>query len=239
MAAEDESQQELTLVSLALDSIPMTVFNSSPVATSGAAAADRGDGGQPTVIEAAATPHPTKRSQMMTAATTHHEIDATAAAGATATSPHEEREAVLVPERRSRRFLRKVSVALPFLLSALVLYIYYIYVVHVCSKRRLFPFRPYCLCLCVLLLLFALYYSLSLFLFSSLSVLSSFLLPSLFFCLIHPSSNFVKDVHCLCLNLYMYCTLDGCLQETIPRGCLQHVLYCSLAVPTNRMRQKA
>lgn len=136
MAAEDESQQELTLVSLPLDSIPMTVFNSSPVAASGAAA-DRGDGVQPTAIEAAATTSPTTRSEMTTTTMMYHEIDVTAAAGAAATSPQEEREAVFVPERRSRRFLRRVSAALPFLLSALVLYIYYIYVVHVCSKRRL------------------------------------------------------------------------------------------------------
>ncbi|KAG9061462.1 Palmitoyltransferase zdhhc2 [Linnemannia hyalina] len=69
---------------------------------------------------------------MTTTTTMYHEIDAAAAAGAEVTSPQEEGQAVLVPERRSRRFLRRVSVALPFLLSALVLYIYYIYVVHVC-----------------------------------------------------------------------------------------------------------
>jgi hypothetical protein len=130
MAAEDESQQELTLVSLPLDSIPMVVFNASPVA-----AADQGNAVQVIAAEAAAS---YRGNQMTTTMTMHHEIDAPSSAAAR--SPQEEeREAVRVPERRSRRFLQKVSVGLPFLLSAMVLYIYYIYVVHVCSKRRPFP----------------------------------------------------------------------------------------------------
>lgn len=131
MAAEDESQQQLTLVSLPLDSIPMTVFNPSTVA-----AADRGNDVQVAATEAAAS---SRGNQVTTTMTMHHENDASSSAmsaTAAAASPQEEEgEAVRVPERRSRRFLRRVSVALPFLLSAMILYIYYIYVVHVCSKH--------------------------------------------------------------------------------------------------------
>ncbi|KAK3806526.1 MAG: DHHC palmitoyltransferase-domain-containing protein [Linnemannia gamsii] len=165
MAAEDESHQELTLISSrALDSFPMTVLTSTAtthrdegdvaaaIATATTATSIRKGG--PSSSRQTATTDPIERQ------TNHHEIDA---------SPQDEGEAVPMPERRSRRLLRRVSVTLPFLLSALVLYIYYIYVVHVCIDHLL-NYQHNTLLACiylvvfnVLIVLFFISYALSIF----------------------------------------------------------------------------